>query len=64
MRLWSLGNTAVKTNAEYKADERERMRARGYVLRHLWVHPEDWERVKKYIAAIRRRRESAADEGN
>ena len=47
----------AKTPAQRKADERERMRARGYVLRQAWVHPDDWERVKKYLDRIRRERD-------
>lgn len=49
---------AAKTAAERKQDERERMRARGFVLRQVWVHPEDWERVQKYIARVKKRREA------
>jgi hypothetical protein len=45
----------MKSDAERKADERTRMRARGYILRHLWVHPSDWERVKKFIARLMKR---------
>lgn len=48
----------AKTANQRKADERERMRAAGYVLRQVWVHPKDWERVKKYIALVRKRREA------
>jgi hypothetical protein len=25
------------------------MRKAGYVLRQAWVHPEDWELVKRYL---------------
>jgi hypothetical protein len=49
--------SAAKTVAERKADERERMRARGYVLRQFWIHPKDWERVQKYLQRINRERE-------
>jgi hypothetical protein len=35
--------------AQRKAAERDRMRALGLVLRQVWVHPKDWERVRKYI---------------
>lgn len=47
---------AAKTAAERKQDERERMRARGFVLRQVWVHPKDWERVQKYLARVTKRR--------
>lgn len=50
--------SAAKTAAERKADERERMRARGFVLRQVWVHPKDWPRVQKYLAKIRKAREA------
>lgn len=40
-----------------KAAERNRMRARGFVLRQLWVHPEDWEAVRDYVDRKRKRRE-------
>ena len=45
----------TRTPAERKSDERARMRARGYVLRQIWVHPNDWERVRKYLARDTRR---------
>lgn len=48
---------AAKTAAERKQDERERMRARGFVLRQVWVHPKDWERVKAYLARVNNARE-------
>lgn len=35
---------------------RDRMRALGFVLRQVWVHPDDWERVKKYLERINNRR--------
>lgn len=47
----------ASSSAERKAAERERMRSRGYVLRHLWVHPGDWDRVKQFVARLMRRRD-------
>lgn len=47
-----LQGTKAKTPAERKADERERMRAGGFVLRQLWVHPKDWPRVKTYVLRL------------
>lgn len=44
------------TAAERKQAERERMRARGFVLRQFWVHPKDWERVLTYLTRINKRR--------
>lgn len=49
--------SAAKSAAERKADERERMRARGYVLRQFWIHPKDWERAQKYLQRLNRERE-------
>lgn len=50
--------TGMKSAAERKRDERERMRARGFVLRQFWVHPKDWERVQMYLARVNKRREA------
>lgn len=47
-----------KTAAQRKADERERMRARGFVLRQFWVHPKDWERVRVYLERVRKQRDN------
>lgn len=46
----------MKSPAERKRDERERMRALGFVLRQFWIHPKDWERVQKYLARVNKRR--------
>ena len=48
--------TPAKTPNQRKADERERMRAQGYVLRQFWVHPGDWERVQKYLLRVKKER--------
>ena len=42
----------VKNAAQRKRDERERMRAQGYVLRQFWVHPDDWQRVQRYLKRL------------
>lgn len=42
----------TKTVAQRKASERDRMRAAGFVLKQIWIKPEDWERVKKYLARL------------
>jgi hypothetical protein len=39
-----------------KAAERARMRERGFVLRQMWVHPEDWEAVREYVERKRKKR--------
>jgi hypothetical protein len=51
---------AAKSAAERKQDERERMRARGFILRQVWVHPKDWGRVSAYLNKIRKAREAKA----
>lgn len=40
-----------------KAAERARMRSSGFVLRQLWVHPDDWEAVRTYVERKRKRHE-------
>jgi len=45
-----------KTPAKRKADERERMRAGGFILRQMWVHPKDWARVRAYVQRLLERR--------
>jgi hypothetical protein len=46
----------MKPDAERQRDTRRRMRAAGFVLRQVWVHPEDWQAVKKYVDAKRKKR--------
>ena len=50
--------SAAKTAVQRKQDERERMRARGFVLRQVWVHEDDVERFAKYVERLRKRREA------
>jgi hypothetical protein len=45
----------MKPDAERQRDTRRRMRAAGFVLRQLWVHPSDWEAVKAYVERKRKR---------
>lgn len=35
--------------AELKRKDRARKREQGYVLKQIWVKPERWARIKKYI---------------
>lgn len=49
-------NLSPKTPAQRKRDERTRMRERGFVLRQFWVHPKDWDRVRKYLERVMRKR--------
>jgi hypothetical protein len=46
----------MKPDAERQRDTRRRMRAAGFVLRQLWVHPSDWESVRRYVERKRRKR--------
>ncbi len=46
----------MKPDAERQRDTRRRMRAAGFVLRQMWVHPADWIAVKSYIERKRKRR--------
>lgn len=39
----------MKTQKEYKADERKRKRKRGLVPKEIWIYPEKWELIKKFI---------------
>ena len=50
--------SAAKTAAQRKQDERDRMRALGFVLRQAWVHEDDVERFAKYVERLRKRRET------
>ncbi len=47
----------AKSANERKADERKRMREKGFVLLHVWVHSEDRNKVVGYINAVSKRRE-------
>jgi hypothetical protein len=42
----------MKDAAQRKRDERQRMRKAGYVLRQMWVRPEDWRRVQNYLRRL------------
>ena len=46
----------TKPPAERKQDERARMRAAGFVLRQVWVHPADWPLVKKLTERLAAKR--------
>lgn len=47
----------MKSPAQRKRAERERMRALGFVLRQFWVHPKDWPLVQRYLERKRTARE-------
>jgi hypothetical protein len=48
-----------KDAAERKREERSRMRDKGYVLRQIWVHPDDWKKVKDYVLRIMKVRDKS-----
>ncbi|WP_435310676.1 hypothetical protein [Primorskyibacter sedentarius] len=43
--------------AERKRQERERMRANGFVLVTEWIHRDDVERARKYLRRIRKKKD-------
>lgn len=42
----------AKAMKQYKADERARMRAAGYVRFEAWVHRDELERVRGFVERI------------
>ena len=44
------------TPAERKAAERQRQRERGRVAVQVWVHPDDREKLARYIKRVNGRR--------
>ena len=38
--------------AAKKRNQRERMRREGYVLKQVWVWPEHWAQVKRFIERL------------
>lgn len=48
-------DTVGNLNRNYAYDKRKqraRKRKEGYVLKQIWVKPENWEELKKYIKGI------------
>ncbi len=41
--------------AARKRAERDRRRQAGFVLRQIWVRPDQWPRVKRYLQALERK---------
>jgi hypothetical protein len=35
--------------AEAKRTQRARKRKEGYVLKQVWVNPDNWKEIKKYL---------------
>lgn len=56
----------AKTPAKRKADERERMRSLGFKPAQVWVHVDDWQRLRAYadkLMKARRPHNSQGDRG-
>lgn len=49
-----------KTAAQRKRDERERNRAAGFQLAQVWIHPDDYAALRRYVDIKNRRREGVA----
>ncbi len=49
------------TKKERQAKYRAKMREKGYVLKQFWVHPGDWEKVRKTIERLTRKREKEGE---
>ena len=42
----------MKDSAERKRMDRARKRKEGFVLKQIWVKPESWLRIKKYLDRV------------
>jgi hypothetical protein len=47
-----------KKAAELKRQNRERMRAAGFVIKQIWVRPADWPLVQKLVNKLRKQERS------
>ena len=45
-----------KTAAERKREQRQRRRDEGWMAFEVWVHLEDWPRVKRYLDRLNKAR--------
>lgn len=50
-------NDQAKKNRAAVNSFRQRMKETGFRQRNFYVHDDDWERVKKYLARLRKARE-------
>jgi hypothetical protein len=48
-----------KTGNKRKVEHRERMREAGFVLKQVWVHPDDWPALQRMIERRRKKRAGA-----
>ena len=44
--------------ASKKRNQRARMRREGYVLKQVWVRPEHWAKVKRFIERLAKGKKS------
>ena len=47
--------TATKTAAQRKAEERQRYRDAGLAVVQVWIHPEDREKLARYVKRLNQR---------
>jgi len=44
-----MSKTVQKSHAEYKADQRKKKRAEGYVERAFWINPDCADEIRDFI---------------
>lgn len=47
----------AKSSRERLAEFRKEMRKRGFLQHSIYVHADDWSRVKRYLERVNKRRE-------
>lgn len=52
---------AALTAAQRKAAERQRQRDAGRTVVQVWVHPDDREKLARYIKRLNERRDKSSD---
>jgi len=43
----------MKSAAELKRIQREKKRKEGFILKQLWVKPESWKKIQKFIKSLK-----------
>ncbi len=54
----------MKSPAQRKADERERMRRLGFKPAQVWVHVDDWQRLRAYADKLMKASEPSSADGS
>lgn len=49
-------SSMAKDDVTRQQERRAKMRAAGFSLYQVWVHPADWPLVRRYIDRLRKRR--------